>query len=438
MTAPSAQRSSTTSWWRFAFRSSASLQTWHENTGDLVLVAGLALAVGLIYWLTLPWWQACAVLFGCLFPAALLNRLGWLKIFGPMLYYDMIRQGRRQRLIALRFTYCLVLALILFLVVAPHRTLTIDDGVQIAQTYFEAFLGILLVLVVFLTPAFVAGSVAEHPIKSRAARYAVIALLFLLTAVPMGEVVYYHWDDFSRPRSDSTQQVLIFRTAGRLTPFGESMNLLVRSYTAAIGCVGLLAVLVRASTGFTGERDKQTWDALLLTPLARSGILWAKWVGSIGCARWGVAWLMAIWAIGILTGGMHLLAFPVALTAWLIYAAFFASLGVWLSLVSKSSGQASMRAMLLFFVLCAGHWFFWLICPITGPNSSSLAYAHGGLLTPPFVLAMAPFTSLQSLRNEQWMICAIASTLGLGLWGFGGLLLLGRAAGRLKVSFNRD
>ena len=53
----------------------------------------------------------------------------------------------------------------------------------------------------------------------------------------------------------------------------------------------LLAVAVRASGSISGERDKQTMDGLLTTPLDGHTILLAKWVGAILSVRWGWVWL---------------------------------------------------------------------------------------------------------------------------------------------------
>ena len=63
------------------------------------------------------------------------------------------------------------------------------------------------------------------------------------------------------------------------------MNLWVRGCTAAVGSLTLLAVGVRASTAHSSERDRQTLDSLLTTPLDSTTILVGKWLGAICSVR---------------------------------------------------------------------------------------------------------------------------------------------------------
>jgi ABC-type transport system involved in multi-copper enzyme maturation permease subunit len=77
----------------------------------------------------------------------------------------------------------------------------------------------------------------------------------------------------------------------------------------AVACLLLLGVAVRAATSLSGERDRQTLDGLLVTPLENSSILFAKWIGSVAGLRWGLAWLAAIWMP--LACGFHALREPV-------------------------------------------------------------------------------------------------------------------------------
>src|SRR5262245_55294081 len=112
-------------WLRLTFRWSNSVQSWHERIGDLVLGGGAlagATILGLVWFDALPftWWQTFVFCLACFVPAVLFNRAGWLKVFGPVLYYDMIRQARRSRFIVLRFLYALLLVFLLFCVTFPE------------------------------------------------------------------------------------------------------------------------------------------------------------------------------------------------------------------------------------------------------------------------------------------------------------------------------
>ena len=60
----------------------------------------------------------------------------------------------------------------------------------------------------------------------------------------------------------------------------------------------------------SGERDRETMDALLTSPLHSHDILFAKWLGSFLSVRWFWFWPGLIWAIGIVTEALHPLAIP--------------------------------------------------------------------------------------------------------------------------------
>src|SRR5690349_7931776 len=44
---------------------------------------------------------------------AVLTRRGWLKLFGPVLFYDLVRTARRSRYILIRSLYALLLTVLL-------------------------------------------------------------------------------------------------------------------------------------------------------------------------------------------------------------------------------------------------------------------------------------------------------------------------------------
>src|SRR5262249_15127893 len=126
---------------------------------------------------------------------------------------------------------------------------------------------------------------------------------------------------------------------------GESMNVWVRIAGTAVAFILLLAVAVRAATSITNERDRQTWESLLTSPLDSNSILFAKWLGSLLTVRWGWLWLGLIWFLGIITTGLHVLALPLVLGAWFVYAAFLAALGMWYSTTCRTSLQSTISTL---------------------------------------------------------------------------------------------
>jgi ABC-type transport system involved in multi-copper enzyme maturation permease subunit len=133
--------------------------------------------------------------------------------------------------------------------------------------------------------------------------------------------------------------------------FTDLMNLWVRGLSMVLGVLMLLQVAVHAAGSISGERERQTLDGLLATPLSNRTILLAKWLGSMSSPRATAACLGLVWLVGWATGGLSLLAIPCFLGAWLAMAACMAGLGLCLSSVYGSSYRAAFWTLLAVFGL---------------------------------------------------------------------------------------
>src|SRR5262249_30028720 len=133
------------SWLRRTLAWSNSPQAWQERASFLAAAAGAALLWHFseqfsAAWLTALW----AVL--VLATAALLRR-GWLQLFGPVLFYELVRVARRRRYFLLRGLYAVVLAgvflwLYLLWTVSPGvgNTLSPREMAALAEAFFTAFI----------------------------------------------------------------------------------------------------------------------------------------------------------------------------------------------------------------------------------------------------------------------------------------------------------
>jgi ABC-type transport system involved in multi-copper enzyme maturation permease subunit len=122
-----------------------------------------------------------------------------------------------------------------------------------------------------------------------------------------------------------------------------ALNLWVRAVGTIVACVGLLAVALNAGESVTTEREKGTLDSLLASPLTGQEILFAKWLGSIvAVARWALPWLGVIWGVALVAGALHVIALAALALTWLAYATAFASIGLWVSVVSKTTLRATV------------------------------------------------------------------------------------------------
>src|SRR5262249_4950971 len=136
-----------------------SRRAWEELAATL----GLLTAAVALWWLggaLLPvaqvlLWSVLVVV------AAVLLRRGWLKLFGPVLFYDMVRSARLGRYPLMRLVYAGLLFVQLVWIYnvmmwQPHRQQYLDplEAARIAQTEFEVVMAVQLVAVLVLTPAY--------------------------------------------------------------------------------------------------------------------------------------------------------------------------------------------------------------------------------------------------------------------------------------------
>jgi hypothetical protein len=142
----------------------------------------------------------------------------------------------------------------------------------------------------------------------------------------------------------------------------RSMNIWVRVLGSMVACLMLLAVGARASSSISNERDRQTIDALLTSPLDSNAILFGKWIGNVLSVRWAWLWLGVIYLMGLFTGGLHPLALPLLLGAWLIYAFVVSGIGLWFSMVSRTTLRATIWSLLATVGAGVGHWLVWMCC----------------------------------------------------------------------------
>jgi hypothetical protein len=260
--------------------------------------------------------------------------------------------------------------------------------------------------------------------------------LFILAGLMIGTflpVAFIIGDHLSRPYD--------FRYAWN--NLGAQVNVWVRTVGTIISCLTLLAVAVRASTSISGERDRQTIDALLTTPLDSATILFGKWVGSILSVRITWIWLALIWGVGIVTDGLHLLALPALIWAWLVYAGFVAALGLWFSTVARTSLRATIFTLLATAGLAVGHWLPWMCCAFSrmpmGDGGRYIAEFQAGC-TPPAALAFLAFRGEDLSRHYggEFMSEMLGfSLVGTFVWAFGTGIVWSATSLRFRQLTNR-
>jgi ABC-type transport system involved in multi-copper enzyme maturation permease subunit len=205
------------------------------------------------------------------------------------------------------------------------------------------------------------------------------------------------------------------------------MNAGARTVGTFLALLLLLGVAVRAAGCFSNERDRQTLVSLLSTPIPNRDILWGKWLGSVLCVRKMGCYLALVWLACTFTGGLHFLALPLLVVAWVVYALFLASLGLWFSLVSRNTLRATTCTVATLLGVCVGPWFLAFFCslvfsavarpPTYGPSNfyGPTAYAPvrsgWSVAAPELLSVLSPPSSLHflafsgaDLNQPRWSV----------------------------------
>jgi ABC-type transport system involved in multi-copper enzyme maturation permease subunit len=137
-----------------------------------------------------------------------------------------------------------------------------------------------------------------------------------------------------------------FETGPWSGPSREALNIWVRCSGSTVATLMLLRVATRAATTFSDESAARTLDSLLTTPVDDRAILRAKWLGSMLSVRMGLFFLGGLWGLGVLAGGLFPVALPLVVASWLANAALLISMGMWFSLMCRTTLRATLCTLL--------------------------------------------------------------------------------------------
>ncbi len=133
-------------------------------------------------------------------------------------------------------------------------------------------------------------------------------------------------------------------------------DLLRMAVVAAAALWGVIAAFHAAGV-VSRERDGNTLDSLLVLPVSRAAILLAKLAGSVARGRWAVLAFAAAILLGTLSGPFHPEVHLILVLSAVATVTFWASVGLWLSVVSRTALRARLTtagALLLVF----GGWLY--------------------------------------------------------------------------------
>jgi ABC-type transport system involved in multi-copper enzyme maturation permease subunit len=157
--------------------------------------------------------------------------------------------------------------------------------------------------------------------------------------------------------------------------FAERTNQGVRILGTFVMCLLLLGTAIRAAGSFGAERDRLTLESLLTTPADNGDIVWAKWLGSVLCGRKLFWYLGIIWLVGLIPGGLSPVGLFLLIVAFFAYAIFFAGLGLWFSLISRTTTRAYIWTLLTVALLCTSNLILWVclgpLMPLFSPGGDA-------------------------------------------------------------------
>jgi ABC-type transport system involved in multi-copper enzyme maturation permease subunit len=120
----------------------------------------------------------------------------------------------------------------------------------------------------------------------------------------------------------------------------ENFTYFTASMGTALGCGAILLATARASNSIAGEKEQQTWGALLSTPLAPWEILVGKIVGQLYAVRWVGALLLVLWVLQCCLKPQFAVVVPLLATEVAVLTAAGVLLGLFFSLWCRTATRA--------------------------------------------------------------------------------------------------
>lgn len=276
-----------------------------------------------------------------------------------------------------------------------------------------------------------------------------IYLVVFASFLPAIYITLEHWGRISQFLETLPFSAFDLDSHDSLRRYQEQLSYWVRHMSAEVGSLLLVGVGVRAAGTVTGECARQTLDELLTTPLTNAEIIRGKWLGSVLGVRRAWLWLGTIFLIGILTGAINPLGVVLAVIVWWCYAVLVAAIGVWCSVVYRTTLQSTIATIVISVIALGGHWVIAALCcyiPLIAVNIGrglDLLLIPIGVqtgLTPPAVLALAPMHSLKELLvlrdPEAWLFFG-GVIAGPVIAVIVGLALRNNAVTRFAIRFHR-
>ena len=151
-----------------------------------------------------------------------------------------------------------------------------------------------------------------------------------------------------------------------------------------------------SAAGVTVERERDTWDSLIATPLTGAEIIRGKAFGAIWDLRGFGGLLSLFWLVGLAAGAIHPLGLLVALLVVGVLSWFVVALGTYASLTCKSTSRALTITIAILLFLNFGY--FGVLYPIILVFSDAETWRYSFVGFTP-LLASASLLSYQQVAS---------------------------------------
>jgi ABC-type Na+ efflux pump permease subunit len=276
---------------------------------------------------------------------------------------------------------------------------------------------------------------------------AVVVLVVITIGSGLWVVAYNIYVEFDPPARGPMR----WRHESFFDRLAFDMNIWWRITGTFVGTLLVLMAGVRASTTVTSERERDTFDALITTPMSAEGMLFAKIVGNLAGMKLGWIWFGSMLVLATFTGGIHPIGIPIIVAGCLVYTTFMTMVGIAFSSYCRTSLQAAVSTVAAAIMLGGGHWIITscFCMPLFGamlailnmrfqvPRHVERFFEEAGFyvikfqagVTPPFVFPYCSFSWEQMERDDLfwrerhgWEFVAF-SVLGLFLWWVASMLM---------------
>ena len=159
-----------------------------------------------------------------------------------------------------------------------------------------------------------------------------------------------------------------------------------------------LIVPITTSTAISGERERQTFDLLIITKMNMEDIILGKLLSSLMIVVIMIILSMPVYAVVFYYGGVSVIQFLLNQVYLLCYVSMIGSLGVLFSAIMKKSNAASIATIALIFAMTIG---IWMALAIVGAMLSAVLRSRDVLRVFGTFFALNPIVSFVSMIDSQ-------------------------------------